>query len=158
MALSIPIIFPHMYILGHIPAWRQREFYFLFLSTTTEILWASHRGCHILKKSPENMPMALTCEGMIDRLSFSSLVIPLLWSLPFCAWSSACPYFFSPERLFYLGYSSKTPSHWLWENWEEVTHEVAALAEEGRVHGQSLQTGTVQCSVLPRQEKMCLRS
>lgn len=71
MALSIPIIFSHMYTLGRIPALRQRRFYFLFLSATTEVLWASHKGCHIPKKSPENMPVAVTCKGVIDRLPAS---------------------------------------------------------------------------------------
>lgn len=71
MALSIPIIFSHMYTLGRIPAPRQRGFYFLFLSGTTEVLWTSDKGCHNLKKSPENLPVAVTCKGVIDRLPVS---------------------------------------------------------------------------------------
>lgn len=67
MALSIPIIFSHMYTLGLIPALRQRGVYFLFFYRTTELLWASHKDCHIPKR-PENLPMGVTCKGMTDRL------------------------------------------------------------------------------------------
>lgn len=66
MALSIPIIFSHMYTLGRIPALRQRGVYFFILSRTTEVLWASHKACHIPKR-PENLPMAVTCKRMTDR-------------------------------------------------------------------------------------------
>lgn len=52
-----------MYTLGL----RQRGVYFLFLYRTTEVLWASHKACHIPKR-PENFPMAVTCKGMTDRL------------------------------------------------------------------------------------------
>lgn len=65
MALSIPIIFSHMYTLGCIPALWQRVFYFFFLYRTAEVLWASHKACHIPKR-PENLPMAVTCKGMTD--------------------------------------------------------------------------------------------
>lgn len=67
MALSIPIILSHMYTLGHITP-RQRGLQFLFFSGTFEVLQASHKGCHILKKSPENVTMAVTCKGVADRL------------------------------------------------------------------------------------------
>lgn len=59
MALSIPIIFSHMYTLGHIPALRQRGVCFLSLCRTTEVLWASHKACHIPKR-----PEMVTCKEM----------------------------------------------------------------------------------------------
>lgn len=83
MALSIAIIFSHMYTLGQIPARRQKGFYFSFL-WSYEVSWASDKGCRIPKKSPETKPMAVTWKGVIDEL----LVTPLLQSLLFWAWSS----------------------------------------------------------------------
>lgn len=97
MALSVPITFSHMYTLGLIPPLRQRGVCFLFLYRTTEVLWASHKVCHVPKR-PENFPMAVTCKGMTDRLPVRRSVIPLLWSFSFWVWSSACPWCFIPKR------------------------------------------------------------
>lgn len=110
MALSIPIIFSHMYTLGRIPALRQRGFYFLFLSGTTEVLWASEKGCHILKKSPENMPMAVIREGVIDRFPVSRSgdtsaskpsILGMILSLPMLLYprTAAIPWIFQQGSL-----------------------------------------------------------
>lgn len=81
MALSIPIIFFHMYTLGRIPALRQGEFYILFVYRTIEVLWASDKGCHVLKKSPENMLVALTCMEAVDSSGDTSARKPSIWGM-----------------------------------------------------------------------------
>lgn len=91
--LSIPIIFSHMYTLGL----RQRGVYFLFLYRTTEVLWASHKACHIPKR-PENFPMAVTCKGMTDRLPVRRSGDTSAMKIFILVWSSACPWCFIPKQ------------------------------------------------------------
>lgn len=137
MALSIPIIFSHMYTLGRIPALRQREFCILFLYRTIEVLWASDKGCHVLKKSPENMLVAVTCTEAVDRLPAAALVILLLGSLPS-----------GPVHVALLqkGWDipARLPCTDCKRTWRNLSHDGAVPAKAGRVYGQRLSAGIVE--------------
>lgn len=154
MALSIPIIFSHMYTLGRIPALRQRGFYFLFLSGSTEVLWTSDKGCHNLKKSPENLPVAVTCKGVIDRLPVSRSgdtsamkpsVLGMILSLPMLLYprKGPKPWIFQQGSLV-RGRELVKRERTCERTWKNPSYDVAVSAKTGRVYGQSSSAGTVE--------------
>lgn len=75
--------------------WDKGRLIFLFLCKTTEIFWASLKTCHIPKR-PENLPMAVTCRGMTDRLpvrrsgdtsAMNLFILGVILSLPMVLYS-----------------------------------------------------------------------
>lgn len=154
MALSIPIIFSHMYTLGRIPALRQRGVYFFILSRTTEVLWASHKACHIPKR-PENLPMAVTCKRVTDRppvrlsgdtSSMKVLILGVILSLLMLLYSKkdAIPWIFHQGSLLLA----------VGELGKKQTQEVAGPAKVGRVYGQRVSAGMERGWMLPSEKQI----
>lgn len=131
MALSIAIIFSHMYTLGQIPAQRQREFYFLL----SEVCWAFSKGCRILKKSPETMLVARkrVADGLHSFTTELSTLSRIL-SSPM----ELCPRKADAPCIFLQGCS------WLWAVGEICPMMWPWLLKKGEFVG-SLNTGKMEC-------------